>query len=79
MCHLLLDRSLVVQQMAFAIIRPATQQFTEHVVVETAMDTSDENKIDLPFELLELLRKALERDETQENEVSAFTCAAREI
>lgn len=70
MCHLLLSDSFVAQQMAFSIIQPATQKFTEHVVIEAAIETSDETTIDLPIELLEVIRKALETDDLQQDNVS---------
>ena len=68
MCHLLMDNAIVVQQMAFSIIRPAAASYAEHIVVEAAVDTSEENQIELTIELLELLRKAYERESIQDDD-----------
>lgn len=69
MCHLLLDTSPKLQQTAFTIVRQAARRYIEHVVVEAAVDSSDESTIGLPIELLELLRNAFQKDEMQDSEV----------
>ncbi|KAH8102265.1 hypothetical protein BXZ70DRAFT_63905 [Cristinia sonorae] len=60
MCHLVMDSSHNVQQMAYHMLREAAAKHTEHVVVEAAVDTEAEFKPELPSELIDILQRTVE-------------------
>jgi len=58
MCHLLTDSSTEVQTMAYRLLSQAARKRTEHFVIESAVDTEDTFKADIPLELLLLLEQS---------------------
>lgn len=67
MCHLVMDSSQNVQQMAYHILREAAVRHTESVVIEAAVDTEAEIKPELPPELIEILQRTIELAEGEDN------------
>lgn len=67
MCHLLTDPSLEVQKMTYSLLTQAAKKRTEHVVIEAAMDTTDQGyKAELPLELLAILQQTIGLDGQEE-------------
>jgi E3 ubiquitin-protein ligase listerin len=55
MCHLVLDASDSVPQMAYKMLREAAHKRTEYLVVEASIDSDDTVPLDLPVELVQIL------------------------
>lgn len=55
-----MDSSQNVQQMAYHMLREAAVKYTEHVVVEAAVDTDAVIKPELPSELIDILHRSIE-------------------
>ncbi|KAH7882407.1 hypothetical protein F5I97DRAFT_1939442 [Phlebopus sp. FC_14] len=56
MCHLLTDQSQEVQRMSYYLFHNAARKRTEHLVIESAVDTEDAVKPELPAELVAILQ-----------------------
>lgn len=67
MCHLLTDSSTEVQKMAYQLLHEAAKKYTEHLVIETAVDVEDTIKIELPTELLKIIHRTLDPDDIDES------------
>ncbi|KAF7796133.1 hypothetical protein EIP86_007306 [Pleurotus ostreatoroseus] len=65
MCHILTDPSDIVQKMAYKMLRESAAKYTEHLVLEAAVDSEAEVKLDLPRELVELLHMNLPEDDVE--------------
>ena len=62
MSHLLSDPSVDVQKMAYDLLREAAKKRTEYLVIESGVNTEDA-KIDLPVELVNLLQSTLDEEQ----------------
>lgn len=62
MSHLLSDPSVDVQKMAYDLLREAAKKRTEYLVIESGVNTEDV-KIDLPVELVNLLQSTLDEEQ----------------
>ena len=67
MCHLVTDRSVNVQRMAYQLLHEAAKKYTEHLVVEAAVDVEGTMKIELPVELLDILQRSLNQEDYDES------------
>ena len=76
MCHILTDPSDVVQRMAYKMLRESAAKYTEHLVLEAAVDSEAEVKLELPRELVELLHMNLPEDDV-EGSVANQVCVSR--
>ncbi|KAL1719117.1 hypothetical protein EV715DRAFT_272923 [Schizophyllum commune] len=68
MCHLVTDTAESVQRMAYQVLQGAAAKRTEHLVIESAVDTEDEFKAELPAELLELLSRLVDPEDAEQDE-----------
>lgn len=68
MCHLVTDTAESVQRMAYQVLQGAAAKRTEHLVIESAVDTEDEFKAELPAELLELLSRLIDPEDAEQDE-----------
>ena len=66
MCHLVMDGSTNVQRMAHQLLQKAAKKYTEELIIEAAMDTEGVVKSELPTELLDILQRNLNHEETAE-------------
>ena len=66
MAHLLLDGSVNVQRMAHQLLQEAAKKYTEELVIEAAVDTEGTMKPELPTELLDILQRNLNHEDTEE-------------
>ena len=66
MAHLLLDPSPEVAKIAYSLLKFAARKWTEYLVVEAGVDTSEETKFEIPEELLQVLTLSLEPDDKDE-------------
>ena len=66
MCHLVIDGSVNVQRMAYQLLQEAAKKYTEELVVEAAVDTEGTMKAELPAELLDILQRSLNHEDTEE-------------
>ncbi|KZT68385.1 hypothetical protein DAEQUDRAFT_727954 [Daedalea quercina L-15889] len=64
MCHIIEDPSVDVQKMAYRLLHEAARKYTEHMVIEAAVESEDPVRIELPLELIQILQRdlALEED-----------------
>lgn len=65
MAHLLLDPSPEVAKMSYILLQDATRKWTEYLVIEAGVDTSETTRYELPPELLQVLQTALEMKDDQ--------------
>ncbi|KAJ3553232.1 hypothetical protein NM688_g3725 [Phlebia brevispora] len=65
MCHILTDPSDTVQRMAYKMLRESAAKYTEHLVLEAAVDSDAELKLELPLELISLLQMNLPEDDLE--------------
>lgn len=70
MCHILTDPSDVVQRMAYKMLRESAAKYTEHLVLEAAVDSEEEVKLELPLELIALLQMNLPEDDAEDGVIS---------
>ena len=68
MCLLVTDTAESVQRMAYQVLQGAAAKRTEHLVIESAVDTEDEFKAELPAELLELLSRLVDAEDAEQDE-----------
>jgi hypothetical protein len=68
MCHLLMDSSSIVQQMAYRLLQDAAYKRTEYLVVEAGVDTEGLVKAELPIELLEIVQRSLDEGDEFEQD-----------
>ncbi|KAH9887215.1 hypothetical protein C8Q73DRAFT_713250 [Cubamyces lactineus] len=66
MCHLVTDGSVNVQRMAYQLLHEAAKKYTEHLVIEAAVDVEGTMKIELPIELLDILQRNLNQEDFDE-------------
>lgn len=66
MCHLVMDGSANVQRMAHQLLQKAAKKYTEELIIEAAIDTEGAVKSELPTELLDILQRNLNHEETAE-------------
>lgn len=81
MCHIIEDPVVEVQKMAYRLLHEAARKYTEHMVIEAAVESEESVKIELPLELVQILRQDLALEESLEFEhqvgfVTSNTCAA---
>ncbi|KAK2461029.1 hypothetical protein APHAL10511_006970 [Amanita phalloides] len=76
MCHLLVDSSTQVQKMAYRLLSVAAKKRTEYLVIEAGVDVESTIKIDLPDELIAILRidLGLGDPDSPWHEQSVFGC-----
>ncbi|KAI0777188.1 hypothetical protein BD413DRAFT_171550 [Trametes elegans] len=72
MCHLVTDGSANVQRMAYQLLHEAAKKYTEELVIEAAVDTEGTMKVGLPIELLDILQRNLNQDDTDEDSQEWF-------
>ncbi len=70
MSYLLFDPSTTVQQMAYELLREAAHKRTEHLVIESGVDTESVVKSLLPWELVSLLQSSLDIVDIEEDSSS---------
>ncbi|OBZ77520.1 E3 ubiquitin-protein ligase listerin [Grifola frondosa] len=63
MCHLLLESSVDVQRMAYQLLHEAAKKYTEHLVLEAAVDSEGTMKSELPPELIDILQRSLNHED----------------
>lgn len=68
MCHLITDPSKDVQKMAYQLLQVASKKRTEYLVIEAAVDSEADFEAKLPPELLEILQRTMNFDQTDEDE-----------
>ncbi|KAI8986673.1 hypothetical protein BD414DRAFT_460911 [Trametes punicea] len=68
MCHLVTDGSINVQRMVYQLLHEAAKKYTEHFVIEAAVDVEGTMKIELPAELLDILQRNLNQEDADEYE-----------
>ncbi|KZT00638.1 uncharacterized protein LAESUDRAFT_708574 [Laetiporus sulphureus 93-53] len=61
-CHIITDSSFDVQRMAYQLLHEAARKYTEHMVIEAAVDSDEQVKVELPSELIEILQRSLNDD-----------------
>ncbi|KAI0336704.1 hypothetical protein GY45DRAFT_1377084 [Cubamyces sp. BRFM 1775] len=66
MCHLVTDGSVNVQRMAYQLLHEAAKKYTENLVIEAAVDVEGTMKIELPVELLDILQRNLNQEDSDE-------------
>ena len=66
MCHLVTDGSANVQRMAYQLLHEAAKKYTENLVIEAAVDVEGTMKIELPVELLDILQRNLNQEDSDE-------------
>lgn len=66
MCHILEDTSPTVQRMTYQLLQEAAKKYTEHMVIEAAVDSEPTVKIEMPAELLILLQRRINQEEDLE-------------
>ena len=81
MCHLVTDGSVNVQRMAYQLLHEAAKKYTEHLVIEAAVDVEGTMKIELPIELLDILQRNLNQEDFDEfgqvmRSWNSFNCLA---
>ncbi|KAF9239333.1 hypothetical protein BU15DRAFT_74748 [Melanogaster broomeanus] len=74
MCHLLVDQSQEVQRLGYHLLQNAARVRTEHYVIESAVDTEDTVKPELPTELLAILQQSLGSGEALDMDDQLTTC-----
>lgn len=67
MCHVINDPSDNVQRMAYKMLCASATKYTEHLVLEAAVDSDAELKLELPLELVSLLQMSLPEEDTEGN------------
>ncbi|TRM62271.1 hypothetical protein BD626DRAFT_558116 [Schizophyllum amplum] len=72
MCHLVTDTAESVQRMAYQVLQGAAAKRTEHLVIESAVDTEDAFKAELPSELVDLLSRVIDAEDVEQDEQSVF-------
>ncbi|KII91341.1 hypothetical protein PLICRDRAFT_38089 [Plicaturopsis crispa FD-325 SS-3] len=72
MCHLLADSSTQVQKTAYHLLQESAKKRTEHLVIETGVDTDSTVKAELPQELIYILQRHVSLDDVESNEQSIF-------
>lgn len=63
MCHIIEDPVVDVQKMAYRLLHEAARKYTEHMVIEAAVESEESMKIELPLELVQILQRDLAADE----------------
>ncbi|KAF9818038.1 hypothetical protein IEO21_02999 [Rhodonia placenta] len=66
MCHVITDTSADVQRMAYQCLHEAAKKYTEHIVIEAAVESEDPVKPELPVELLDILQRSIYSDDGME-------------
>ena len=74
MAHLLLDPSPEVAKIVYSLLKLAARKWTEFLVVEAGVDTSEMTKFEIPMELLQVLSVALEPND--KDEIVGLICGA---
>ncbi|KAI9062239.1 hypothetical protein FKP32DRAFT_1593812 [Trametes sanguinea] len=67
MCHLVTDGSVNVQRMAYQLLQEAAKKYTEHLVIEAAVDVEGTMQVELPLELLDILQRDLSQEDMYED------------
>lgn len=62
MCHLIMDASADVQRMAYQLLYESARKYTEHMVIEAAVDSEAAMSPALPEELIGILQQYLDLD-----------------
>ncbi|KAH9835414.1 uncharacterized protein C8Q71DRAFT_765758 [Rhodofomes roseus] len=63
MCHIIEDIAVGVQKMAYRLLHEAARKYTEHMVIEAAVESEEPMKIELPLELVQILQRDLSAEE----------------
>ncbi|KAH9932237.1 uncharacterized protein B0H18DRAFT_1083328 [Fomitopsis serialis] len=63
MCHIIEDPAIDVQKMAYRLLHEAARKYTEHMVIEAAVESEDPVRIELPVELIQILQRDLSAEE----------------
>ena len=63
--------------MAYQVLQGAAAKRTEHLVIESAVDTEDEFKAELPAELLELLSRLVDPEDAEQDEQVRYALRSR--
>lgn len=79
MCHIIEDPAVEVQKMAYRLLHEAARKYTEHMVIEAAVESEESVKIELPLELVQILQRdlALEENLDFEHQVGSTTSNTR--
>jgi len=67
MCHNIADSSIDVQKMAYHFLHEAARKYTEHMVIEAAVDSEIMMKPELPLELIDILQRTFNYDDGLED------------
>ncbi|PCH44774.1 hypothetical protein WOLCODRAFT_145160 [Wolfiporia cocos MD-104 SS10] len=76
LCHLVMDTSVEVQKSAYSILREVARKYTEHMVIEAAVDTEVATRIELPVELIKILVRSPDPSLDPESEPLTGYCLA---
>ncbi|KDQ60057.1 hypothetical protein JAAARDRAFT_32435 [Jaapia argillacea MUCL 33604] len=71
MCHLLVDRSVDAQKMAYHLLHEAAKKRTEYLVIEAGVDGDTTVHCQLPGELLEILQRTLNQEDLSDSDNNA--------
>ena len=74
MCHLVTDGSVNVQRMAYQLLQEAAKKYTEHLVIEAAVDVEGTMQVELPPELLDILQRDLSQEDMYEDGQVGWFC-----
>lgn len=68
MCHVVMDSSVDVQRMAYQLLHKAAMKYTEHLVIEAAVDSEATVRPRLPLELVDILQRSLNHENDTEQD-----------
>ena len=76
MCHIIEDPVVEVQKMAYRLLHEAARKYTEHMVIEAAVESEESVKVELPLELIWILQQDLALDEDLDSEYQACSTSS---
>ncbi|GBE89079.1 hypothetical protein SCP_1500820 [Sparassis crispa] len=67
-CHIITDASIDVQRMGHRLLHEAARKYTEHLVIEAAVDSETTLRPELPLELVHILQRNLNYEDPVEHD-----------